>query len=152
MKQCIFWLARDALAHQRSSPLPRRRPSVACDRRRPAILSSPTLAAPCRRDSHQSSQKELRQAVKLLYLAAGIQHLSMEKRAPAVPTAATAAATKRDRRQQQQQQQDQKHQHLTADAVKLVLREGAVPHQGALKELVYVFRDGETVDSHTWHV
>ena len=79
--------------------------------------------------------------MKLLYLAAGIQHLSMEKRAPA---ATAPAATKRDRRQQQrEQQQDQRRQHLTADAVKLVLREGAVPHQGALKELVYVFRDGE---------
>ena len=69
------------------------------------------------------TQRELKQAVKLLYAAAGIQHLSVER----VNASAPAAA-----------QPD----YLTAASVRLVLRNDTLPHQGALKELVYVYREG----------
>lgn len=75
--------------------------------------------------------KELKQAVKLLYAAAGIQHLSLERSSNSSGSSgsSTAAAGQPE--------------FLTAASVRLVLHNDTVPHQGALKELIYVYREGE---------
>jgi hypothetical protein len=70
--------------------------------------------------------KELKQAVKLLYAAAGIQHLSLERSSNSSSAAAAGQP-----------------EFLTAASVRLVLHNDTVPHQGALKELIYVYREGE---------
>ena len=103
----------------------------------------------CCRDSPDSTLRDLKQAVKLLYAAAGIQHLSMARptaraagseggtRAAAAPTDGSASASPSGA-----SGNETKQDHLTAASVKLVLYNDTVPHQGALKELVYVYREG----------
>lgn len=83
------------------------------------------------RDLQDTTQKELRHAVKLLYSAAGIQHLSMA-RTPAPPAPGVPGA----------RGQTAVPGFLTAAAVRLELRNDTTPHLGALKELVYVYREG----------
>lgn len=77
------------------------------------------------------SSRELKQAVKLLFAAAAIQHLSVERppRREGGSDGKGAAAAGPE--------------YLTAAHVRLVLRNDSAPHLGALKELVYVYREGE---------
>ncbi|KAI3429526.1 hypothetical protein D9Q98_005614 [Chlorella vulgaris] len=85
------------------------------------------------RDMQDATIKELKQAVKLLYAAAGIQHLSLERSSNSSGSSgsSTAAAGQPE--------------FLTAASVRLVLHNDTVPHQGALKELIYVYREGDGV-------
>ncbi|KAL4449404.1 hypothetical protein ABPG77_007048 [Micractinium sp. CCAP 211/92] len=87
------------------------------------------------RDLQDATQKELRHAVKLLYSAAGIQHLSMARTPPAPPAPGAPGAPG----------QSAVPGFLTAAAVRLELRNDTTPHLGALKELVYVYREGDGV-------
>lgn len=87
------------------------------------------------RDLQDATQKELRHAVKLLYSAAGIQHLSMSRAPPAPPAQDPGV-------QRGGQGRAAAPDFLTAAAVRLELRNDSTPHLGALKELVYVYREG----------
>jgi hypothetical protein len=84
-------------------------------------ICDPTLC----RDAQDATQRELKQAVKLLYSAAAIQHLSIERSNGSAP------------------QGSGQPEYLTAASVKLVLRNDTMPHQGAIRELIYVYREGE---------
>lgn len=91
------------------------------------------------RDTQDATYREVKQAVKLLYAAAGILQLSMER-----PTA-RAAATEAAGNATAAGAGGAAHEFLAASAVKLVLRNDTAPHQGALKELIYIFREGDGV-------
>ena len=78
-----------------------------------------------RRDSPDPSPRELKQAVKLLFAAAGIQHLSIER--PHKGSGSTGGSSSSS---------SKAPEFLTASAVNLVLRNDTQPHLGALKELV----------------
>lgn len=79
------------------------------------------------------TQRELKHAVKLLFAAAGIQHLSMER-----PARGAAGGGGRAGNATGALPPD----FLTAAHVRVVLRNDTEPHLGALKELVYVYREG----------
>ena len=85
-----------------------------------------------RRDSPEPSPRELKQAVKLLFAAAGIQHLSIERPHKGGGSSGGGSSSS-----------SKAPEFLTASAVKLVLRNDTRPHLGALQELVYVYREGE---------
>lgn len=89
------------------------------------------------RDLQDATQKELRHAVKLLYSAAGIQHLSMTRPQLGQQAQGPGAGTPPGG-----QGQPAAPEFLTAAAVRLELRNDSTPHLGALKELVYVYREG----------
>ncbi|KAL4427757.1 hypothetical protein ABPG75_001846 [Micractinium tetrahymenae] len=96
------------------------------------------------RDLQDATQKELRHAVRLLYSAAGIQHLSMARPQQA-QQAQQAAAADGAGAQQGDKGKAAAPEFLTAASVRLELRNDTVPHLGALKELIYVYREGDGV-------
>lgn len=75
--------------------------------------------------------------MKLLFAAAGIQHLSIER--PQRGSSASGSGSSGG----SSGAGSTGPEFLTASAVKLVLRNDTAPHFGALKELVYVYREGE---------
>lgn len=119
--RCTRWLGEYASAAAR--------PATLCSAHLP-IFSTRFCppASPASRDSPDPTPRELKQAVKLLFAAAGIQHLSVER--PHKGSGGGGSTSKGP-------------EFLTASAVKLVLRNDTYPHVGALKELVYVYREGE---------
>jgi TPR repeat protein len=80
------------------------------------------------RDAKNPSAKDLKRAVDLLYAAANIEHLSID------PDAL---------HHQEQEQTDAAPSHITAASIKLTFRNNTVGKEAALKELIYVFREGD---------
>lgn len=88
------------------------------------------------RDSRNPSDKELRRSVELLYAAAGIEHLSIGK--PNRTDSATIDSGEEPDRAAGQ------GGYLTAADVKVRWRNGSIQHEGAVRELIFVFREGES--------
>jgi hypothetical protein len=91
-----------------------------------------------------ATQRELKQAAKLLYSAAGIQHLSLVRptAAPAKAGGPSASSSSGSSSSAGSGGAALEGGFLTAANVNLVLRNDTPPHLGAIKELVYVYREG----------
>ena len=88
------------------------------------------------RDSASSSDKELKRAVDLLYAAAGIEHLSVERRQrPSVNTSSTNMMMMHD-----DIDDDGDGNFITAADVKIVWKNNSIQHVKAVRELIFVFR------------
>lgn len=79
------------------------------------------------RDSAYPTSKELKRAVEMLYAAAGIEQLSIEKRPKANASEVAGDADG----------------FLTADDVQIRWLNETVHHVGAVRELIYIFREGK---------
>eukprot|EP00887_Chlorella_sp_A99_P003160 scaffold9.g3160.t1 len=107
-----------------------------------------------REDDPRASYKEVKRAVSLLYAAAGIEHLSMGGPRGRNATGAGAAAALASAGIETAKAADGGGgrgrgpaagplEGLTAASVQLVLRNESDVHLGALKELVFVYREGD---------
>lgn len=128
---------REYAATQRSSARP------AC---RPAECFSLLLRCTCR-DRRDASQRELKRSVKLLFAAAGIQHLSMERPAakaakPGSQAGADGSASGASRGSGKAGGSAGGPEFQTAAAVRLELRADRAPLLAPLKELVFAYREG----------
>lgn len=89
------------------------------------------------------TKSDLKTAVHLLYAAAGVVHLSLNTSRPGIfvndSMAGQGAA---------EDKKLQKREYLfTADDVELKWRDGKIHHADAVRELVYVFREGNILIS-----
>jgi len=91
------------------------------------------------RDSRSPSEKDLQKAVDLLYAAAGIEHLSMSKNS-SFDAPLKVAGT--DPMPEGARDVDPSFPYQTSAAVTVKWRNDTIQHVGAVRELIYVFRDG----------
>lgn len=91
------------------------------------------------RDSSNPSAKDLKRAVQYLYASAGIEHLSLER-----PNLKSTSTEKASLGEVARSGKDD-DQFLTAANVKLQWRNGSIQHLPAVRELIYVFREGDGV-------
>lgn len=119
------------------------------------------------RRNPNASEKDLKRAVDFLYASAGIEHLSIEKRSSikknisSTETAAAAGAAveldgERGDDYEEEDQEDvestdvndeyddiDNSRFITAADVKIQWRNGTIQHPPAVKELIFVFREGD---------
>ena len=96
------------------------------------------------RDNPNPSEKELTRAVEYLYASAGIEHLSLARPSP-TKSRSTSTSVKKDSEAKTLPTGISDGKYLTADNVKIQWSNGTIKHIPAVKELIYVFREGDGV-------
>jgi TPR repeat protein len=120
------------------------------------------------RRNPNASEKDLKRAVDFLYASAGIEHLSIEKRAASAmgntnnkKTKNTTSAVVEENVFEEDDEKEfpavdvngeyadmDTRSFITAADVKIQWRNGSIQHPPAVKELIFVFREGDGAPLH----